>query len=144
MVVTLLCTVLYCILLYSTVFYCALLYANVLYCKVIYRMIVNALLLADDHLDLLGKDVKGQILKMSKACDDVRNLLKLSDEYIFKSIRFCEGETKSLEKARVLLYRILNEMLIDLRVKSGRDSGWWEHLRQQTEHWVARLKSTKH
>jgi len=80
--------------------------------KVVDRMTVDALLLADPHLALLGRDAAGRVLRMSEACDDVADFLKLSDDFVLRSIQFSEGP--ELAAARRLVTRIATRNLYKL------------------------------
>lgn len=80
--------------------------------KVVDRMTVDALLLADPHLALLGKDAAGRVIRMSEACDDVADFLKLSDDFVLRSIQFSAGP--ELVAARRLVTRIATRNLYKL------------------------------
>jgi hypothetical protein len=80
--------------------------------KVVDRMVVDALLLADPHLAILGRDDEGKVIRMSEACDDVRHFVKLSDDFILRTIQF--SSTKELEPARNLVNRITARKLYKL------------------------------
>ena len=67
-------------------------------------MMLDVLKLANPHLDILGKDGNGEIIKMSQACRDVAHFSKLSDDFILRSIQ--HSSLPELEEARSLVRRI--------------------------------------
>ena len=73
---------------------------------------MDLLLLADPHLELLGRDAQGRTVTMSDACLDVANFSKLSDDFVLKSIQHSSGP--ELEAARRLVNRITTRNLYRL------------------------------
>ena len=55
--------------------------------KVVDRMMMDAFLLADPYLDILGRDDDGRMIRISEACDNIETFLKLSDDYVLRSIQ---------------------------------------------------------
>ena len=80
--------------------------------KVVDRMMRDVFLLADPHLDILGRDGDGKIIRISEACDNVQTFLKLSDDYVLKSIQ--HSSQPELEPARALVKRIASRNLYKL------------------------------
>ena len=73
---------------------------------------MDLLLLADPHLQLLGRDAQGRTVTMSDACLDVANFSKLSDDFVLKSIQHSSGP--ELAAARRLVNRITTRNLYRL------------------------------
>ena len=80
--------------------------------KVVDRMMMDAFLLADPHLDILGCDAEGRMIRISEACDNIQTFLKLSDDYVLKSIQ--HSSQPELEPARALVRRIASRNLYKL------------------------------
>ena len=66
--------------------------------KVVDRMMIDALLAADESLDIVGGE---KFVKMSEAHEDLENFLKLSDDYVMRSI-----QVKGCFEAQQILERI--------------------------------------
>jgi len=79
--------------------------------KIIDRMVLDALLAADKHLDLL-KTSSGQVCPLSKACDDVLEFSKLSDDFLIRSIQY--SSDPRLEQAKQILNKITKRQLYKL------------------------------
>ena len=73
-------------------------------CLIINRMLLDALLLADDHL------YEGT-MKLSEACDDVEKFIELSDERIFREIQFSRNDNPQMQEAKQILMRIIKREL---------------------------------
>ena len=50
-------------------------------------MMMDAFLLADPYLDILGRDNRGRLVRISEACDNTESFLQLSDDFVLKSIQ---------------------------------------------------------
>jgi len=73
--------------------------------KVVDRMMMDAFLLADPYLNILGsKDDAARFIRISEACDNIETFLKLSDDFLLRSIQF--SSQSDLEPARALVRRI--------------------------------------
>ena len=70
-------------------------------CLIVNRMLLDALLLADDHL------YEG--MKLSEACDDVEKFIELSDERIFRDIQF--SKKPQMQEAKQIIMRIIRREL---------------------------------
>lgn len=79
--------------------------------KIIDRMVLDALLAADKHLDLL-KTSSGQVCPLSKACDDVLEFSKLSDDFLIRSIQY--SSDPRMEQAKQILNKITKRQLYKL------------------------------
>lgn len=76
--------------------------------KVIDRMVLDALLAADQCLDLLHSD-SGQLLPLSSAYEDILQFSKLSDDFLMRSIQF--SPDPRLENAKLILNKIAKRQL---------------------------------
>merc|ERR1719500_2389331 len=66
---------------------------------------MDAFLLADPYLNILGsKDDAARFIRISEACDNIETFLKLSDDFLLRSIQF--SSQSDLEPARALVRRI--------------------------------------
>jgi len=72
--------------------------------KITDRMILDLLLAADKHIDIL-KDKEGRIIPLSEAHNDMFVFSKLKDEYLFEYI-INKTEEKGLTKAREICQRL--------------------------------------
>ena len=75
-------------------------------------MMRDVFLLADPFLDILGRDDEGRMIKISEGCDNIQTFLKLSDDYVLKSIQ--NSSQPELEPARALVRRIASRNLYKL------------------------------
>lgn len=78
--------------------------------KIIDRMMLDALLSADDHFFLTGPD--GKPFKLSQATDNVENFCQLTDEFLVRSLQF--STSPELAKTRSILTRITKRNLYKL------------------------------
>jgi len=81
--------------------------------KIIDRMVLDALLAADKHLNILSTN-SGQNLPLSIASKDIVQFSKLSDDYLIRSIQFSTSNDPSIAKAKELLNRIVKRQLYKL------------------------------
>jgi len=79
--------------------------------KIIDRMLLDAMLAADKHLDLL-KTNTGDVCRLSDACDDVLQFSKLSDDFLIRSIQF--SSDPKMEEAKQILSKIAKRQLYKL------------------------------
>ena len=79
--------------------------------KIIDRMVLDALLAADNHLQLLLSST-GEMVPLSKACDDIFQFSKLSDDFLMRSIQF--SADPALEPAKHILSKIAKRQLYKL------------------------------
>jgi len=79
--------------------------------KIIDRMVLDALLAADNHLQLLLSST-GEMVPLSKACDDILQFSKLSDDFLMRSIQF--SADPALEPAKHILNKIAKRQLYKL------------------------------
>ena len=75
-------------------------------------MMMDAFLLADPYLNILGRDKRGRLIRISEACDNTESFLQLSDDYVLKSIQ--HSKKPELEPARSLVMRIGSRNLYTL------------------------------
>jgi len=80
--------------------------------KVVDRMMMDAFLLADPYLDILGRADDGRMIRISEACDNMDTFLKLSDDFVLKSMQ--NSTQLELEPARALVKRIASRNLYKL------------------------------
>merc|ERR1719347_1978116 len=81
--------------------------------KIIDRMVLDALLAADKHLNILSTNC-GQNLPLSLACKDIHQFSKLSDDHLIRSIQFSTCNDPSIAKAKQLLKKIVKRQLYKL------------------------------
>jgi len=79
--------------------------------KIIDRMLLDAMLAADKHLELL-KSKSGVVCPLSQACDDVLEFSKLSDDFLIKSVQF--SSDPEMEEAKQILNKISKRQLYKL------------------------------
>ncbi|XP_047470044.1 deoxynucleoside triphosphate triphosphohydrolase SAMHD1-like isoform X3 [Penaeus chinensis] len=72
--------------------------------KIIDRMLVDALLKADDSITYKGEN--GQSFKLSKVCNDVAAYTYLTDDVMYRILRMPPGSSR-LEEAKLILKNIL-------------------------------------
>jgi len=72
--------------------------------KVVDRMVMDVFLLADPYLDILGRDNAARLIRISEACNSIETFLKLSDDFLIKTIQ--NSSQPELEPARALMRRI--------------------------------------
>ena len=77
-------------------------------------MMMDAFLLADPYLDILGRDKRGRLIRISEACDNTESFLQLSDDYVLRSIQHSTSKKPELEPARSLVMRIGSRNLYTL------------------------------
>ena len=80
--------------------------------KVVDRMMMDAFLLANPYLDILGRADDGRMIRISEACDSMDTFLKLSDDFLLRSIQ--NSTQLELEPARALVKRIASRNLYKL------------------------------
>ena len=78
--------------------------------KIIDRMMLDALLSADEHFRLTGTD--GKPFKLSEATDNVEQFCQLTDEYLVRSLQF--SSSPELAETRSILARITKRNLYKL------------------------------
>ena len=78
--------------------------------KIIDRMMLDALLSADEHFRLTGLD--GKPFKLSEATDNVENFCQLTDEFLVRSLQF--SSSPELANTRSILSRIAKRNLYKL------------------------------
>ena len=78
--------------------------------KIIDRMMLDALLSADDHFFLTGPD--GKPFRLSEAVDNVANFCQLTDEFLVRSLQF--SASPELATTRRILTRITKRNLYKL------------------------------
>merc|ERR1719411_424150 len=78
--------------------------------KIIDRMMLDALLSADQHFHLTGAD--GKQFKLSEATDNVENFCQLTDEFLVRSLQF--SHSPELATTRSILTRITKRNLYKL------------------------------
>ena len=79
--------------------------------KIIDRMVLDALLAADKHLNILT-DQSGKVYPLSHACDDVLEFSKLTDDFLMRSIQF--SAHPEMEQAKQILNKIAKRQLYKL------------------------------
>jgi len=79
--------------------------------KIIDRMLLDAMLAADKHLELL-KSKSGAVCPLSQACDDVLEFSKLSDDFLIRSVQF--SSDPDMEEAKQILNKISKRQLYKL------------------------------
>jgi len=78
---------------------------------IIDRMLLDAMLAANDHVDMLKKS-SGEVCKPADACDDIIEFSKLSDDFFTRSIQF--SLAPNLEESKMILDKISKRQLYKL------------------------------